>query len=154
MEFDESRAYSAINADKVKVGSKGFFADNLGCLRDLVFNSSKYKPRPLMGIAKQSKMARFRDSNAMPYNLFYLVEEPHKESKEGELCTYRELSMWLAQANGEWKYSEGILSNNCLQYDSGLENDTVNSNTRNHMLVRKWGDREWHSPTREYMGIK
>lgn len=149
MEFDKSRAYSAINADKVKVGSKGYFADNLGCLRDLVFNSSKYKPRPLMGIAKQSKMARFRDSNAMPYNLFYLVEEPHKESKEEELCTEGELSKWLADGNGLFKNIINICTPYYCFYD-GREDKIVDKNNK----VRKWGDREWHSPTREYMGIK
>ena len=29
MEFDESKIFTMVNADKVKLGSKGYFADSL-----------------------------------------------------------------------------------------------------------------------------
>ena len=34
MEFDKSKVYTAVNADEVKVGSKGYFADTIAGLKN------------------------------------------------------------------------------------------------------------------------
>ena len=36
MKFDKSKVYTLLNADEVKEGSKGYFADNLEYLKDIV----------------------------------------------------------------------------------------------------------------------
>lgn len=36
MVFDESKVFSAVNADKVKIGSRGCFADDMQCLKQMV----------------------------------------------------------------------------------------------------------------------
>lgn len=36
MKFDESKIYTLVTADKVKIGSKGFFSDNLRDLKNIV----------------------------------------------------------------------------------------------------------------------
>jgi hypothetical protein len=66
------------------------------------------------------------------------------------LVTYRELSRWLAEGNGEMKFSK---DSNCCSffcYSSIDEDIPVNSNWN----VRKWSDTEWHKPTREYLGLE
>lgn len=41
MEFDESKIYTALNADKIKIGSKGYYADSLGDLKHRVNSDDK-----------------------------------------------------------------------------------------------------------------
>lgn len=148
MEFDKSRVYTSLNADEVKVGSKGYFADNLVALEDLVRNFDPCEAKKLIEVENAKSLYRFKSSVNFHWNLFYLVEEPPKE----ELCTYRELARWLAQGNGEWIYNGSFdLSFTHRAYewrepDKPLEVDKY--------LVRKWSDKEWHAPTKEYMGIK
>ncbi len=36
MNFDKSKVFTALNADEVKVGSRGYFANNLDTLKRLV----------------------------------------------------------------------------------------------------------------------
>ncbi len=36
MQFDKSRVYTKLNADEVKEGSEGYFADTLNDLKDIV----------------------------------------------------------------------------------------------------------------------
>ena len=35
MEFDKSRIYTVVNADEIKLGSTGYFADNIYSLQQL-----------------------------------------------------------------------------------------------------------------------
>ena len=65
-----------------------------------------------------------------------------------ELVTYRELSRWIAEGNGEVKYSNTVLTN--WNYSINDENKFVSEN----FSVRKWDDTEWHKPTRGYLGLE
>ena len=67
---------------------------------------------------------------------------------ESELVTYRELSRWIAEGNGEVKYSNTVLTN--WNYSINDENKFVSEN----FSVRKWDGTEWHKPTREYFGLE
>ena len=67
---------------------------------------------------------------------------------ELELVTYRELSRWIAEGNGEVKYSNTVLTN--WNYSINDENKFVSDN----FSVRKWDDTEWRKPTREYFGLE
>ena len=67
---------------------------------------------------------------------------------ESKLVTYRELSRWIAEGNGEVKYSNTVLTN--WNYSINDENKFVSEN----FSVRKWDDTEWHKPTREYFGLE
>lgn len=78
MEFDKNKVYTALNADEVKVGSIGFFADTLQELEDRVKNET-----PLLivqSINNKDYTCRFHsgDGNGIwgIWELFYLVEEP------------------------------------------------------------------------------
>ena len=83
MKFDKSRLYTAANADEVKVGSKGFVADNLYGLKTKVeAGEDTYSIVEIACINDETKNTRFCIENDGPesFHLFYLVEEP-KEKK-------------------------------------------------------------------------
>ena len=74
------------------------------------------------------------------------------EIPEQKLATYRELSRWIAEGNGEVTdelNDEGAIYTQ-LFYWKGRENDAVVDSVH----VRKWDDTEWHKPTREYLGLE
>ena len=73
--------------------------------------------------------------------------------EEDNPVTNRDLARWLAQGNGEYT-EKGIrdTSINCytnFNYPSLFQDDPIPDS----FLIRKWDDDEWHSPTREYMGL-
>ena len=76
----------------------------------------------------------------------HCAEIPDKGS---ELATNRELAKWLAHGNGQYKVSGGKIWTE-HPYDVGQDDDACS----NFIKVRKWGDKEWHEPTREYLGLE
>lgn len=77
MEFDKTRVYSACNADEVKVGSKGYFADSISELKRKI--SEGDEPLTLTKICGEEAATRFTTLSASVYLLFYLVEEPKEK---------------------------------------------------------------------------
>lgn len=81
MKFDKSKVFSAVNADEVKVGSKGYFADNLKDLECMVDGGHYHE---LTRILDESESCRFElraeDSDDLNFYLFYLVEEPEEDN--------------------------------------------------------------------------
>lgn len=77
MEFDKTRVYSAYNADEVKVGSKGYFADSISDLKKKVDEGSELLT--LTKIYGEESATRFSISTISSYILFYLVEEPEEK---------------------------------------------------------------------------
>lgn len=71
--------------------------------------------------------------------------------------TNKELAEWLAQGKGEWKHEP---SNSGKTYDfyyfapkDADRQITINKENQ-RIVVRKYGDAEWHSPTYDYCEIK
>lgn len=77
MKFDKTRVYTALNADEVKVGSKGYFADNISDLKRKVDEGDE--PLTLVKICGEKAAVRFTTLSASVYLLFYLVEEPKEK---------------------------------------------------------------------------
>lgn len=79
MEFDKSRIYTVVNTDEVKLGSIGYFADNIYSLQQAV----QYNEKGYFGKVEDIKDSytgfRFVADNGACFSLFYLVEEPGKE---------------------------------------------------------------------------
>ena len=90
----------------------------------------------------------YTPATALPEDLKYRIKP-----EEDNPVTRRDLARWLAQGNGE--YTEKGLrdtSINCyanFDYPSLFQDDPIPDS----FLIRKWDDDEWHSPTREYMGL-
>lgn len=105
MKFDESKIYTLVTADKVKIGSKGFFSDNLRDLKNIVEQERSERYGKITGIKDNSYTARFQIKVEGNYNygLFYLVEEPKVEVKPLSLNEIAKISYVNAkkrEANG------------------------------------------------------
>lgn len=76
MEFDKAKVFTAVNASEVKIGSKGYFSDSFGHLKELVSNNSLTHYGELTAIHPDYRYSRFEMDNTSNWLLFYLVEEP------------------------------------------------------------------------------
>lgn len=83
MEFDISNVYWALSANAVKIGSKGYYADNLSVLKNAVLTEDRELFGEITRILADVAPCRFGikddESGYGEYGLFYLVEEPKKE---------------------------------------------------------------------------
>jgi len=64
--------------------------------------------------------------------------------------THRELARWLAQGKGEMRSDNLTMTFTNLAYDFSMANDPIDE----QVIVRKWDDTGWFSPTREYLGLE
>lgn len=102
MKIDESKIYTLLTADKVRLGSKGYFADTLKNMREVVDQERSENYGEIAEIKDNSYVARFKIKNCdieesltnpfRSYGLFYLVEEP----KEKKLRPYRDMDEMIA----------------------------------------------------------
>ena len=135
MEFNKSRVYTTLNADELKVGSKCIFADDLGSLKDFVYEGSEKHTYTLVKIKSSYYEKRFCNGYG-DFALAYLVEEPKKPRR----MTNRELAKWLAQGNGQ----KATINGNavcCHNYDLDDDNKEVED-----CMIRGWDEAEWHEP--------
>ena len=65
-------------------------------------------------------------------------------------ATNRELAKWLALGNGQIHFSGGISIWIEYFYDIGHDDYACSK----FITARKWGDKEWHEPTLEYLGLE
>lgn len=65
-------------------------------------------------------------------------------------ATNRELAKWLVLGNGQCNVNGGDWIWTEHFYDIGHDDDACSK----FIKVRKWGDKEWHEPTREYLGLE
>ena len=77
----------------------------------------------------------------------HCAEIPDKGS---ELATNRELAKWLVLGNGQYKVKGGVWIWTEHHYDIGQDDDACSK----FIKVRKWCDKEWNEPTREYLGLE
>lgn len=78
MEFDKSRIYTMINADEIKPGDIGYFADDLYSLQQTVQYEDKEYYGQVIHIRDNKTAFRFASNRNMCFVLFYPVEEPEK----------------------------------------------------------------------------
>ena len=77
MEFLKERVFTALNADELKVGSKGYFADSLGGLRTQV-EQGNTELKCLTAVTNDFNMSRFCTGSSA-FTMFYLAEEPQEK---------------------------------------------------------------------------
>lgn len=135
MEFDKSRVYTTLNAYELKIGSKCIFADDLGSLKDFVYEGSEKHTYTLVKIESSYYEKRFCNGYG-DFALAYLVEEPNEPRR----MTNRELARWLAQGNGQKATINGNAA--CYHiYDLDDDNKEVED-----CMIRGWDEAEWHEP--------
>lgn len=100
MDFDKSKVYTVMTADKVKIGSKGYYADCPKVLEERVNSDNKAYYNTLVEIAPTSEVYRFKPgaSFSSEYALFYLVEEPEKK----KLQPYRDTDEMIEHFNNHF----------------------------------------------------
>lgn len=143
MEFNTEQVYTILNAHEARVGSKGYFADDIVSLREQVCDESSqlFELAQIMG---EDTGFRFVDREGnYGWHLFYLVE-----SVDSNMCTEEELAQWLAQGKGLVKHDMHSL---CRAYQT-FELEDAEKPVSPRLMVRKWGETDWHKPTKEYIG--
>ena len=80
-------------------------------------------------------------------NLDHCAEIPEVMCRR---ATNRELAKWLVLGNGQCKVSGASMVWTEHHYDIGQDDDACSDLIK----VRKWCDKEWHKPTREYLGLE
>ena len=78
MTFDKNKVYTALNADEVKVGSKGYFADSITELKNKIKDEDE-KFSEVGKVYTENNIYRFSDSDGFDYSLFYLVGAPEED---------------------------------------------------------------------------
>ena len=76
MKFNVDKVYTSLNADKVKIGSKGYYADTLNCLKDKVKNGYNGSIGTIDEIKDDLYKNRFNIKGDNAYCLFYLLDDP------------------------------------------------------------------------------
>ena len=79
-------------------------------------------------------------------NLDHCAEIPEVMCRR---ATNRELAKWLVLGNGQYQVSGGRIWTE-HHYDIGQDDDACSK----FIKVRKWCDKEWHEPTREYLCLE
>ena len=80
MEFDKAKVFTALNADEVMVGSKGYFANSIRILKETLKDSCAAAYGEIDEIKDDSCAYRFSMKKNSAYCFFYLVKE-HREKK-------------------------------------------------------------------------
>lgn len=91
--------------------------------------------------------SRYRNVIEQTCAYIHCAEIPDKGS---ELATNRELAKWLVLGNGQYKVNGGDWIWTEHHYDIRQDDDACSK----FVKVRKWCDKEWHEPTREYLGLE
>lgn len=89
----------------------------------------------------------------------WLDDHEYRIKPEEEMpVTNKELALWLAQGNGQIYHHDdsGFRTEVKTSHGYHQEKDSFdcNINQNLHCKIRKWGETEWVTPTREYMGLE
>lgn len=79
------------------------------------------------------------------YSFEHCAEIPEESSRK---ATAIQLAEWVSNGFGIIKRAGYIT--NYVSFNEESENSPVGD----EILVRKWGDKEWHTPTLEYLGLE
>lgn len=79
MKFDKEKIFTVLNANEVRIGSSGYFADNLRSLRVATEEEYSRAYGEIEEIMDNSYGCRFRKKDGDTYTLFYLAEEPREK---------------------------------------------------------------------------
>lgn len=104
MEFDKNRVYTALTADVIKPGSKGYYADCIADLEERVHFDNKNHYGEVMLINPTAFTYRFKLTKVAgsDFALFYLVEEPGEEK---EFRPFRDTDEMVKDFQGRYNLS-------------------------------------------------
>ena len=135
-------------------GKYGYFADNIDTLRHYVTNRVIQSWGRLSRFSSSCESYPFvREENDLHYRFFYYDPALYISiPATSRVATYRELSRWLAQGNGEGIYN---ISPNAphLTFTELRYNHTDMNKPVQDIIVRKWDDDVWYVPSATYLGL-
>lgn len=99
MEFDINKVYTIVNANEIKIGSIGYFADTLLALKNYVTEENSDKRSQILRILSSDNKDVFTMRNGYSYPLFYLLEEP----KEENYRSYRNIEEFITDYCGRFR---------------------------------------------------
>lgn len=70
---------------------------------------------------------------------------------DSDKVTNRELAMWLALGNGEYKFVNE--ASNLVHHSYSYREDNSDKALSDDVRIRKWDSLDWHLPTKSYMRI-
>lgn len=142
--------------DETLYGKYGYFADNIDTLRHYVTNKVIKSWGCLSRFSSSCESYPFvRREDDLHYRFFYYDPALYiSMPTTSRVATYRELSRWLAQGNGEYCYygDDSRCKSDCfneLRYRDEDGDETVRD-----IMVRKWNDTEWYNPIASYLGLE
>ena len=133
-EFKEELVINALHPEKVKLGKKYWYADNIADLKNYV-EGDFGKPSVL---ARISKGLFVLSHSAVGFYLLYPYEEPPKKR-----MTARQLSEWLTRGFGQFIREYSALVCDSLSYYTGYDDAEVDEDYK----IRYWNSDEWQEPT-------
>lgn len=75
MDFDKQNVYSMVNADEIKVGTMGFYGDDLHALREYVSTNNRRFCGIVSKIRPDTWGRRFTMDGLESWALFYPIED-------------------------------------------------------------------------------
>lgn len=95
MPFDKTKVFSCVDANEIKVGSKGYVGDDYLLLIETVCDRDSAYLKTLVDIGTNEYpfVCRMPDGSLCPWGFFYLIEEPKESTKR--VCTKDELADML-----------------------------------------------------------
>ena len=93
---------------------------------------------------RQKEIKPVLATDGTKWNYCANVPEPRR-------ATNLEFSRWLSQGNGQVHTDSNCgMTDTAVIYDDKCDDAPV----RDGLMARKWGDKEWHVPTIEYLGLE
>ncbi len=149
MKFDNSKVYTAVNADEVKVGSKGYGANNLGCLEENVINEDILSFFEIKEILSNYYEYRFQPKGVCvtSYALFYLVEEPEEKKFRPYRDTVEMIEDFKRRYNsyGGWNGKDNPMYNPLIWIKDKFDG-TI------HLITDFGDDCVWNGESRYHLG--
>lgn len=140
-QFDESKVINALHTDKVEVGKKYWYSDELTNLKEYVENNEVEMMGSLCNveIGYECKVEYpFYITGSGCYQFLYPYEEPSKQR-----MTNIQFCEWLAKGNGQWQWKDSSQYHVDYSYSKTFENKEVDED----IIIRSWDSDEWVSPT-------
>ena len=115
MKFDQSRVYTALNADELPIGSKCVFADTIQVLKKLVETSVGLERLKLRNVQDDTNTCRFIDKTGTIFAFAYLIEPPAEpkykpfESIEKAMEAIRKHGGWIKSKTTQGYFLIGAL---------------------------------------------
>lgn len=142
--------------DENLYGKYGFFSDSIdNLIHDVTHDVLRLWGKLSCDKSFNADFPFVKEDSGTKYRFFYYDPDLiHNGNPPGRIVTYRELSRWLAQGNGEYCYYKEHEGPTSSCFNELLYQDSESNKAVQDILVRKWDTDEWNAPTAHYLGLE